>query len=102
MSIFAIFSSDSSLQYFPQNKVYRLKCHLNTPLNLEGGWKVVLVEANISCSKALKVQRPLCVFSSICEESIVDGDKKPLLRKLQDSSPNNWNAIFKVGHYVPV
>lgn len=102
MSIFAIISSYSSLQFFPQNKAYRFKCHLNTPLNLEGGWKVALVEANISSSKALKVQKPLCVFSSICEESIVDGDKKPLLRKVQTSSPNNWNAIFEVGHYMPV
>lgn len=65
MSIFAIISSDSSLQYFPQNKAYRFKYHLNTPLNLEGGWKVALIEANISSSKALKVQKPLCLFKYI-------------------------------------
>lgn len=102
MSIFAIISSDSSLKYFPQNKAYRFNCHLNTPLNLEGGWKVAVVEANISSRKALKVQKPLCVFSSIFEESIVDGDKKTLLRKVPTSLPNIWNAISEVGHYMPV
>lgn len=102
MSVYAIVSSDSSLQYFPQNKAYHFKCHLNTPLNLEGVWKVALVEATISSSKQQKVFKPLYVYSNICGESIVDGDKQPILRKLIGNSSNNWDAIFEVGHYMPV
>lgn len=102
MSIYAIVSSESSLQYFPQNKAYHFKCHLNTSLNLEGVWKVALLEANISSSKHLKALKPLYIYSNICGESIVDGDKQPILRKLMGNSPDNWDSVFNVGHYMPV
>lgn len=102
MSIYALVSSDSSLQYFPQNKVYHFKCHLNTSLNLEGLWKVALLEANISTSKSPKTFKPLYVYSNICEESIVDGDKQPILRKLPGDSHGTRNSFFEMGRYMPV
>lgn len=97
MSIYAVVSSDSSLQYFPQNKAYQFKCHLNTPLNLEGLWKVALLEANISTSKSLKIFKPLYVYSNICGESMVDGDKQPILRKLTGDSNGTWDTVFEMG-----
>lgn len=36
MVSYAVVSSDSSLQYFPQNKAYHFKCHLNTSLKFGG------------------------------------------------------------------
>lgn len=102
MSIYPVVSSDSSLQYFPQNKAYHFKCHLNTPLNLEGLWKVALLEANISTSKSLKIFKPLYVYSNICGESMVDGDKQPVLRKLTGDSQGTWDTVFEMGHYMPV
>lgn len=102
MSIYAIVSSDSSLHLYPENKAYHFKCHLNTPLHLEGVWRVALLEANVSAKKQLKTLKPLYVYSNICGESIVDGDQEPLLRKLQVNSPNNWDVIFEAGHYIPL
>lgn len=102
MSMYAIVSSDSSLQYFPQNKSYHFKVHLNTPLTLEGIWKVALMEASVSTSKPLKVSKPLCMYSNICGESIVNGEKEPLLRKLYSKSSTNWDVIFETGHYMPL
>lgn len=102
MSIYAIVSSDSSLQLYPENKAYHFKCHLNTHLHLEGVWRVALLEANVSAKKQMKTLKPLCVYSNICGESIVDGDQEPLLRKLQANSPNNWDVIFEAGHYMPL
>ena len=104
MSIYAIVhvSSDASLSYFPQNKAYHFKCRLNTPLNLEGIWRVALLEANISTTKSVKTFKPLYVYSNICGESIVDGDKQPILRKLTCNSPGNWDTVFEMGHYTPV
>lgn len=102
MSIYAIVSSNSSLQYFPQNKAYHFQCHLNTPLNLEGIWKVALLEASVSTSKSLKTRKSICVYSNICGESIVNGDREPILRKLQANSLSNWDIIFETGQYMPV
>lgn len=102
MSIYAIVSSDSSLHLYPENKAYHFKCHLNTPLHLEGVWRVALLEANVSAKKQMKTLKPLYVYSNICGESIVDGDQEPLLRKLQVSSSNNWDVIFEAGHYIPL
>lgn len=102
MSIYAIVSSSSSLQYFPQNKAYHFQCHLNTTLNLEGIWKVALLEASVSTSKSLKTRKSICVYSNICGESIVNGDREPILRKLQANSLSNWDIIFETGQYMPV
>lgn len=103
MSIYAIVSIDSSLQYFPQNKAYHFKCHLNTSLNLEGLWKGALLETNISTSKSLKIFKPLYVYFNICGESMVDGDKRPILRKLPGDSHGTWDdTVFEMGHYMPV
>lgn len=47
------------------------------------------MEASVSTSNPLKVSKPLCVYSNICGESIVNGEKEPLLRKLHANSPAN-------------
>lgn len=100
MSIYVVLSSDKSSQYFPLNKAYRFKSHLNAPLLLEGTWKVAVVEADISCQTSH--QEPVYLHSSICQDSIVEGEKRPLLRRLMLNSPGDWSTIIDSPHYIPV
>lgn len=73
-------SSDKALQYFPNNKAYTFTSHLKAPLILSGLWRMALVEADISTS--LAKTEPIYLYSNVCGESIVDGEQKPLLRRL--------------------
>lgn len=100
MSIYVVLSSDRSTKYFPDNKPYRFKSHLNTPLYLEGSWKVALVEADV-ISKLSKAEA-VYLYSSICRDSIVEGDKKPLLRKLISNRPGDWTTIVDLPYYIPL
>jgi len=83
-------SSDRALTYFPQNNPYNFKTHLNAPLLLEGVWKVALVDVDIIS------------ITSICGESIVEGEKKPLLRRLPATTRGNWSTNIEAPHYVSV
>lgn len=100
MSIYVILSSDKSKDYFPNNKPYQFKSRLNAPLLLEGMWKVALVEADISCS--MSKEESICLFSNICSESIIEGEKHPLLRKLSCTQPGDWTSILENPHYMLV
>jgi hypothetical protein len=44
----------------------------------------------------------LYLHSNVCEESIVDGLEKSLLRRLISTSMGNWITIFDSPHYNPV
>ena len=83
MSIYVTMSSDRVLNYFPQNNTYNFETHLNAPLLLEGVSKVALVDVDI-VSNTPKTEA-IYLYSSICGESIVKGEKKPLLRRLPGS-----------------
>ena len=98
--MYVILSSNKSTNYFPQNKPYKFKSHLSAPLVLDGTWKVALVETDITSS--LSKTDPLYLHSNICDESIVDGDRKPLLRRLTSTDVGSWSDIFPSPHYVPV
>ena len=76
-------SSDRALTYFPQNKSYNCETHLNAPLLLGGVWKVALVDVDIVSSTSKT--EAIYLYSSICWEYIVEGEKKPLLRRLPAS-----------------
>ena len=67
MSIYVTMSSDRALHYFPQNKSYNFKTHLNAPLLLEGVWKVALVDVDIVSSTSKT--EAIYLYSSICGES---------------------------------
>jgi len=100
MSIYVILRSDRSSTYFPENKPFRLKSHLNAPILLEGMWKVALIEADITIS--LSKDDAIYWHSSICQESIVEGEKKPLLRRLILNGPGDWTTLVDLPHYIPV
>ena len=100
MSIYVVLSSDKSSRYFPNNNPFSFKSHLNAPIVLEGTWKVALVEVDITSK--LSKEDPIYVYSSICQESIVEGEKKPLLRRLMSNGPGDWTTLIDSPHYLPV
>ena len=44
MSFYVTLPSDSSMNYFPENKISHFISRLPTPIELKGGWEVGLVE----------------------------------------------------------
>jgi len=100
MGIYVTISSNKSLEYFPHNTAYKFSSHLNSPLFLNGHWRVALVETDISSN--ISKAESIYLYSNVCGESIVDGEQKPLLRRLSAISMGNWSNIFEVPHYVPV
>ena len=93
-------SSDRALNYFPQNNTYNFKTHLNAPLLLDGVWKVALVDVDI-VSNTSKTEA-IYLYSSICGESIVEGEKKPLLHRLPVTITGNWSTNIEAPFNVPV
>ena len=100
MSMFVIFSSDKSKDYFPNNSPARFRSHSSAPLVLKGLWKVALMEVSVSTS--FPKTDALFIYSSICHESIVNGYSMPLLRRLMFTEPGNWSTILDSPHYIPV
>lgn len=100
MSVYVILSSDKSLNYFPNNKLFKFKSHLNSPLILNGKWKVALLESDIASSSS--ISKAVYLYSNVCGESTVEGEQKPLFQRLMASSPGNWSSIFETPHQVPV
>lgn len=100
MSVYITMSSDKALEYFPDNKAYKFTSHLSAPLILNGLWRIALVETDISSN--ISKTEPIYLYSNICGESIVDGDRKPLLRRITATDIGNWSTILDTPHYLPV
>lgn len=100
MSIYVVLSSDKSSEYYPGNTPYSFKSHLNAPIVLEGTWKVALLEAEIRST--ISKEDTIYLHSSICQDSIVEGEKKPLLRRLLCYEPGNWTSVLDSPQYIPV
>jgi len=100
MSVYITMSSDKSLEYFPQNKSYKFKTHLSAALVLEGTWRVALVEADIVCTTSRT--DAIYLYSDICGEYIVEGERRPLLRRLPSTSVGNWMTVAETPFYVPM
>jgi len=100
MSIYVVLSSDKSSPYFPKNTPYKFKSHLNSPITLDGNWRMALIEADITST--LSKEDAIYVYSSICQDSIVEGEKKPLLRRLMPNTPGDWTIVAESPYYIPV
>ena len=100
MSLYVILSSNSSTDYYPNNTSYKFRSHLKTPLILTGKWKVALIDAYISSSHT--TTDLLYISSNICEESIVEGEKQPFLRRLASNKPGQWNTVIQSPLYMSV
>lgn len=100
MSIYVILSSDKSSNYYPNNTPYCFKSHLNAPIVLEGTWKVALLETEIKST--LSKEDSLYLHSSMCQDSIIEGEKRPLLRRISCYGPGDWSSILETPYYIPV
>ena len=70
--------SNESNHLFPDNKPWHFKIHLKSPLVLKENWSVSLLEFQATASKSRNLystNQTLFVFSNICSESIIDGEK---------------------------
>lgn len=70
-------SNESNL-FFPDNKPWHFKVHLNTPLIFDGKWTVSLLEFQANTNKSRPVyslNQTLFIYSDICGDSIVNGEK---------------------------
>lgn len=94
--------SDESDDYFDDNKTFRFKIHLQLPLYLEGFWKVALVDFHARENKTTKASAGLYIYSDLCGESIVKGEERPLLRRLEKNKKNEWDYNLDTPYYLPV
>ena len=94
--------SDESDDYFSNNDIFKFKVHLNTPLTLQGFWKVALVEFHVREKAKTKADEALYVYTDICKESIVHGEEKALLRRLQKNKKSEWDHVIQSPYYLPV
>jgi hypothetical protein len=101
MDRYVYITSDESNSYFTDNQASNFKVHLNTPLILNGFWKVGLLEFHAKHTKSIK-QEALYIFTDICKESILNGTEQPLLRRLEPNGRNFWNYILDPVIYLPV
>ena len=67
---------------------------------LEGTWRVVLVEAVIVCTTSKT--DAMYLYSDIHGDSIVEGEHRPLLRRLPSTSFGNWMTVAEITFYAPI
>lgn len=102
MDHFVYIRSDECDDYFKDNKPYQFKIHLKAPLVLKGFWTVGLVEFFCKINSKSKTEDVLYVFCNFCKESILNGELKPLLRRLPSTKKNQWIYSFDATFYRPV
>ena len=92
--------------YFPtKKKTWHFKIHLKTPLIFDGKWKVALLEFKASASKTKSknnTNQTLFIFSNICDESILNGEKNPVLRRVSPYKSNQWDTRFERPIYLTI
>jgi hypothetical protein len=77
----------------------KLNTHVSAPHLFEGTWRVALVEADIVFTKSRT--DTIYPYSDICRESIVKGERRPLLHRLSSTSVGNWMTVVDMPFYVP-
>lgn len=94
--------SDECNDYFGDNQPYKFKIHLKTPLILKGFWTVALVDFYSTMPSKAKNNEVLHLFCNFCKESIVDGEMKPILRRIPASKKSQWLHTFSTLFHLPV
>lgn len=96
--------SDESNSYFIDNTTYKFKVQLKLPVFLYGKWKVALVQfhATEKGGSISKADEGLYIYTDLCKESIVYGEERPLLRRLEKSGKGRWDYAIDTPFYVPV
>lgn len=105
MDRYVYIKSDDSGSYFPNNEVYKFRINLPSRMTLRGMWKVALVEFNVGENSKVKkgtTEEALYVYLDICGESVVHGQRLPLLRRLEKNKKSSWEYQIDSPFYLPV
>lgn len=94
--------SDESNKYFLENETSHFKVHLKAPIYLEGTWKVALVEFHATEKTRSKSSDGLYIYSDVCGESVVKGEARALLRRLEKNKKSQWEYTLDTPFYLPV
>ena len=94
--------SDECDDYFKDNQPYKFKVHLKNPLILKGFWTVALVEFYCTIPSKAKNDEVLHLFCNVCKESIIDGELKPILRRIHSTKKSQWLHAFITPFHLPV
>lgn len=90
--------TDSSTVH-SDNKPQDFRVRLPRPLPMKGDWTVELTE--FRNSKLIKTtDQEIFVYCSVCDDSIVGGSQKPLLRRIV--LKNNNNVVFERPYRIPL
>ena len=104
MDRYIYIQSDESNAVFEDNQTDKFRVQLKFPLYIPGIWKVALVEfhATEKSKSKTKADDGLYIYSDLCKESIVKGEERPLLRRLEKSSKSKWDYILDTPFYMKV
>ena len=97
--------SGESNDYFPDNKPSNFKIHLKTPLIFDGKWEIALLEFQASASKTKSkhnTNQTVFIFTNICDESILNGEKQQVLRRVSSTKSNQWNICVDTPICLPL
>lgn len=95
MSFYMIINSNKNLDIYPYNKPHKFRTYLQTPVTLKSKWKVALVDIKLTADN------DMYVYSNICGDTIVDGDKRSLLRRICCSSNSEYYQFDQLT-YIPL
>lgn len=85
MDFNAVVSDGDFLQYYPNSTPNNFRIHILS-MNLKGQWYVGLCETTLTVDRNCKV----CIFLDICGNTLINGQKKLLLRRLNLQSGQNY------------
>ena len=88
--------------YFKSGMPYHFKIHLKSPLVLKGFGTVGLLEFYCIASSKPKLDNVLHLFCNLSKECIINGELKPLLRRIPSSEKNQWMHSFSSPFYLRV
>ena len=96
---YVLVSSNDSTSYFPANVAADFKIHLKRRMILQGHWVCALTE--LHCQNPVrKGIKAMCVYSNICDTSIIGDDVAPLMRRIPIQNTTNYE--FKNRNYIRV
>lgn len=96
MDFYVVISEKDSMNYFPNNVSTDFRVH--TPnTSLRGRWYVGISEISIEVERGCE----LLVLSDICSDTLVRGDKRPLLKRMRLQQGRN-DVVFPRVVYIPV
>lgn len=99
MSMRIVLKSTDSSAVHPDNNPQNFRVRLPRSLPLTGDWTVELTEFR-NTKLAKTTDREIFVYCSVCDDSIVGGSSKPLLRRIV--LKNTDNIIFEHPYRIPL